>query len=190
MTIRISHKTLWKLFIVLAVASAIPAFAQVPTTSEACSSPDSPKAYFTFSDMQKRKKSEFTVMSCDPAFINQARKIIYGTYEGGDTHIQGDVYEGREGYNKKWSFHLKPESVRFFENQIELCDGTPRYIQQNLEDWIKQARLWCPWASTLVREENLICPEQKYSRTQCKEFRTTPGYPEQFPCQALQCKMN
>lgn len=186
MTFQITQKSLCRHFALMAAVSAAPAFAQVD--ANACSSPDSPKAYFTFNDGQN-KDTEFTVKSCDPAFITQARKILYGTYEGGDTHIQGDVYEGRRSYNKTWSFHLKPQTVRFFENQIELCDGRPQYVQDNLQDWINQSRLWCSWSSALVREENLTCPAQEYTEAQCQEFKATPGYPEQFPCQARQCTM-
>lgn len=36
------------------------------------------------------------------------------------------------------------------EVTIELCDGTPSYLEARLDDWIAAVGYFCPWSARLV----------------------------------------
>jgi hypothetical protein len=46
-----------------------------------------------------------------------------------------------------WSFHQDPASIQFAEVTIEVCDGTPSYVDQNCATFGGQ---YCPWSVELV----------------------------------------
>jgi hypothetical protein len=33
---------------------------------------------------------------------------------------------------------------------IEVCDGKPSYVQENLDEWLDTVGNYCPWASKVV----------------------------------------
>jgi hypothetical protein len=33
---------------------------------------------------------------------------------------------------------------------IELCDGSPSYVEANLTEYVEVVRRYCPWGATLV----------------------------------------
>jgi hypothetical protein len=34
--------------------------------------------------------------------------------------------------------------------KIELCDGLPSYVEENVEEFVERVRRYCPWAAKLV----------------------------------------
>ncbi len=40
------------------------------------------------------------------------------------------------------------------EVTIELCDGTPSYVEAHLDEWIEQVGRYCPWSARLVALED------------------------------------
>lgn len=67
----------------------------------------------------------------------------------------GIVVASKAPYNPAWSYHLRPDSISFFEMAIEVCDANMRYVEEHLDE-VGGAFLpgggWCPWSSKLVRE--------------------------------------
>src|SRR5690349_12176108 len=110
------------------------------------------EAYFEFRDEDKTDR--FVIKLTDSAKIAHARAILAGT-ERERVHVQGTVVPERASYNPAWSYHLKPESIDFFFNAVEVCDAAIRYVEENLEDvggaFLPNAH-WCPWHSRLTRE--------------------------------------
>jgi hypothetical protein len=41
------------------------------------------------------------------------------------------------------------------ENTIELCDGAPNYVEDNLAEFTDNVLRYCPWAAQLVDLEDL-----------------------------------
>ena len=70
-------------------------------------------------------------------------------------HVQGTVSASRMPYNPSWSFHLTPESIGFFENQIEVCDANVANVEKHLDEvggsFLPRSK-WCPWSSQLLGE--------------------------------------
>jgi hypothetical protein len=57
---------------------------------------------------------------------------------------------GQAGHNGPYSWHMDPEDIEMVELTIELCDGSPDYIEENLTDWMASVERYCPWGAELV----------------------------------------
>ena len=112
--------------------------------------PPTAGAYFMFND----GKDSFVFRLTDPKKIQEARDILAGK-EKRKVHVSGTVVTKTAPYNRPWSYHLDPDSISFFENSVEVCDATIRYVEEHLAE-VGGAFLpknwWCPWASRLVKE--------------------------------------
>ena len=64
--------------------------------------------------------------------------------------ILGRVATGNGGFNAPWSWHLEPGSIEVPDVTIELCDGLPSYVEENLDDWLDQVGNYCPWGARVV----------------------------------------
>lgn len=62
----------------------------------------------------------------------------------------GELARGDGGFNKPWSWHLKPETVRMVEVSIELCDGIPSSVENELEYWLETVWSYCPWGGRII----------------------------------------
>jgi sterol desaturase/sphingolipid hydroxylase (fatty acid hydroxylase superfamily) len=59
----------------------------------------------------------------------------------------GPLQRGDGGFNPPWSWHFDPEQVRLTEAAIEVCDGRPSHVQENLSDFLGG---YCPWSARVV----------------------------------------
>ena len=64
--------------------------------------------------------------------------------------IMGRVAGGNAGYNAPWSWHLVPSTIQVPDVAIELCDGTPSYLEANLQEWLADVKNYCPWGARVV----------------------------------------
>lgn len=64
--------------------------------------------------------------------------------------ILGRVAAGNGGFNGPWSWHLVPGTIQVPDFAIELCDGTPSYLEANRDEWIRTVRTYCPWGAKVV----------------------------------------
>jgi len=58
----------------------------------------------------------------------------------------GTLKPGNGGFNTPWTWHLDPDSVRFVEVAIELCDGRPSYVESHQSEYAR----YCPWGARVV----------------------------------------
>ena len=58
----------------------------------------------------------------------------------------GSLRPGNGGFNAPWTWHLDPESVRFVEVAIEVCDGRPSYVETHQSEYAS----YCPWGGRVV----------------------------------------
>ena len=94
---------------------------------------------------------EFRILLRDPALIAQARRILRG--EESQKIVVGPLAAGDGGFNDGWSWHLVPEETGFAEAAIELCDGRPSFVEDDLDYWLGTVRTYCPWSARIVGEE-------------------------------------
>ncbi|MBI2170513.1 MAG: hypothetical protein HYU30_00605 [Chloroflexi bacterium] len=57
---------------------------------------------------------------------------------------------GEGNHNAPWSWHLDPTDIHFAEFTIELCDGTPDFVERERDYWLNTVRRYCPWTAKLV----------------------------------------
>ncbi len=113
------------------------------------------KAYFAFEQISPAGElKQFVFQLQDPAKIKEARRIL----ASGDQlkmHVQGKIVPSPIDYNPGWAFHLNPDTISFFEFQIEVCDANVAYVEEHLDE-VGGAFLpnsfWCPWSSRLSKE--------------------------------------
>lgn len=114
-----------------------------------------PGAYFSFSQTDPQGvKRHFVFELSDPTRIAEARSILADP-KSIKNHVQGVIVSSRTSYNPDWSFHLKPETVGFFEMQVEVCDANVTYVEKHLDEVggsTLPRSFWCPWSSQLDEE--------------------------------------
>jgi hypothetical protein len=112
---------------------------------------DDGPAYFEMTDITGAR---FVIKLVSPEQIEHARELVSG--ETTDMpHVVGRIIKRTVPYNPRWSFHLQPESIRFFSVAIEVCDATIPYVEDHLDEAggaFLPGLIWCPWTSRLVRE--------------------------------------
>lgn len=59
----------------------------------------------------------------------------------------GKIEKTDPSVDHAWSFKYVESTVRFNDMAIELCDGNMNYVEKNLDDWINDVGMWCPWAA-------------------------------------------
>lgn len=115
------------------------------------------EALFEFRQVDPKGKEHFFIFKLtDPTRIEEARAIIAGAAPL-KVHVHGTIIKHQATYNPQWSFHLAPQTVGFFEFQIEVCDANVTYVQEHLDEVggsFLPRSFWCPWSSRLVRELN------------------------------------
>jgi hypothetical protein len=113
-------------------------------------------AYFLFLHMTPGLDAiqPFVFKLTDHARIEEARTILS---DPTDMHrqVQGTIITKSAPYNPNFSYHLRPDSISFFESAIEVCDANPQWVEKHLDE-IGGSALpgfhWCPWHSMLAAE--------------------------------------
>jgi hypothetical protein len=146
------RRTLRSTFAVVgsAVAIALAAGAGPAAAAVRDALPTGP-AYFEMTDVTHHV---FVIEMTKPGDIEHARELLRG--ETTDRpHVIGRIVKRPAGYNRRWSYHVAPESAGFFDFAIEVCDATIPYVQEHLDEAggaFLPGLVWCDWSSRLVRE--------------------------------------
>lgn len=94
------------------------------------------------------EKERFVVRATDSQTLRQ----LADNYEGKNNyHVTGRLVRGDGGFNQPWSWHLDPASVRMAEVSIEVCDGRPSFVEEELDYWLGTVKTYCPWSSKVVK---------------------------------------
>lgn len=65
------------------------------------------------------------------------------------TLIVSGIVRGAVRYNPDWSFSMGPSSIVLGEVFVEVCDASPRYVENHRRAW--KGERWCPWSSYVKR---------------------------------------
>jgi hypothetical protein len=68
--------------------------------------------------------------------------------------IHGRLVRGDGGFNGPWGWHLDPASVTAPDAAIELCDGEPSFVQQELDYYLESVKFYCPWGAKVVARDS------------------------------------
>ncbi|GLU49187.1 calmodulin [Nocardiopsis ansamitocini] len=97
---------------------------------------------------------EFIFKLTSEARIAEARRIVSGE-ETESVHVMGRIRKQRKDYNPRWDFHFDPDTISFFTMAIEVCDASPHYVNDHLDEAcgaFLPGCFWCPWDSKVTRE--------------------------------------
>lgn len=115
--------------------------------------PDPSGALFTIRACASEENPEgqiFHALIRDPAVIAEAESLIGA---GNQKILSGRLLAGDGGFNAPWSWHLDPDAIGFAEVTIELCDGCPAFVEEELDYWLNTVGTYCPWTTEVVARE-------------------------------------
>ena len=95
---------------------------------------------------------QFVVRTSDPALIAAARQQLALPVEQRKLHVNGVLAAGNGGFNQPWSWHVEDGQWQLAEMSMEVCDGWPKFVEQNLDYWLKNVKRLCPWGSYVAEE--------------------------------------
>ena len=88
----------------------------------------------------------FVMFVTDPATIQLATENLQGK---NNRFPSGRIQIGNGGFNGIWGWHYVPDSIRMVEASVEVCDGTPSYVNTHLNDFLAVG--YCPWAAKVIK---------------------------------------
>lgn len=97
----------------------------------------------------------FKVWVTDAEAIRQLIDISEGRREGGIPNGRILRGSGEAAHNAPWSWHLDPEDIEIVDVTMELCDGAPWYVEENVDEYVDTVERYCPWGAELVDLEDL-----------------------------------
>ena len=69
-------------------------------------------------------------------------------------NVNGEIERGHGGFNTGYSWHLDPATVEFVDLTIEVCDGMPSFVEENVDYFVDTVKQYCPWGAKVVSEVN------------------------------------
>jgi hypothetical protein len=88
---------------------------------------------------------EYRIELVTPESIENARMLLDG--EEAPSIPNGVVVrDGDGGVNEPWSWHIDPASLEWADMTIEVCDGLP----SDVEDDIITSDRYCPWSAEVI----------------------------------------
>jgi hypothetical protein len=79
-----------------------------------------------------------------PELVAHAEALLAG--ESVAAIPNGVVVRDDPGPNAPWSWHIDPATLDFADMTIEVCDGLPSYV----EDEIVTSDQYCPWSAKVI----------------------------------------
>lgn len=93
---------------------------------------------------------EFRALVTDPEVAADLTARLQAGVEG---VLSGELVAGDGGFNAPWSWHWDPQSVHAAELAIEVCDGRPSMVEEDLSYWLGTVERFCPWGARVVARE-------------------------------------
>ena len=106
---------------------------------------------FEFAHGRDKNAPTYRAATADATLIEKARAELAKPPSERRLHINGTISAG-EANNRPWRWHFNDGEWTLAELSIELCDGQPSYVNDNLDQWLKEVGSYCPWASYVSRE--------------------------------------
>ena len=67
--------------------------------------------------------------------------------------LHGRLVRGNGGFNEPWGWHLDPASITAPDFAIELCDGEPSFVEQELDYYLDSVKFYCPWGARVIARD-------------------------------------
>lgn len=119
-----------------------PAVAMLPACDDDPTLPELPARY------EVEVSGETFVVRVTDA--DQAQQLEARLTSGEEGVLSGELAAGDGGYNAPWSWHMIPSMVHAPDVAIELCDGRPSMVEEDLDYWLETVERFCPWGAKVV----------------------------------------
>lgn len=104
-----------------------------------------PSAVFEFRLHGRNASESFRVETASPEVIEQMKAQLMLPQAERNLFAIGGIMAGDGGVNAPWGWHFS--NARLAEMSIELCDGIPSMVQDDLQYWLNTVKSFCPWTS-------------------------------------------
>jgi len=91
-------------------------------------------------------EGQFVATTSDTAMIERLEAQLALPPSERYLHIHGHIERGNDG-NLGWHWHFVPDRWDAVEVSAEICDGTPADVENDLDYWVDQIGIFCPWSS-------------------------------------------
>jgi hypothetical protein len=98
---------------------------------------------------------QFKVWVTNPAAVARLTALHRGEPGGRIPNGRLRRGPGRASHNAPYSWHLDPVDIEIVELAIELCDGSPSYVESNVPEYADRILRYCPWGARLVALQDL-----------------------------------
>ena len=115
----------------------------------ACSEAAAPADEATYVVEVSGEQFKIRVQGADRIADIEARRA-----SGQEGVIIGSLVRGNGGFNSPWGWHLEPGTVEAVDMAIELCDGRPSMVQDDVTYWVDTVKAFCPWGAKIVAKVN------------------------------------
>ncbi len=89
----------------------------------------------------------FRIRIHDSEMIAEAERLV----ESDDQRVlNAPLRRGDGGFNAPWSWHMDPDEITFADLTVEVCDGCPHMIEEDLDYWIDTVGRYCPWSTDVI----------------------------------------
>ena len=92
----------------------------------------------------------FRVWTTNPQTIHDLHEVRRGTSTANIPNGRILRGPGQARHNAPYHWHLDPQDIAMTEAAIELCDGLPWYVEENVDEFVERVGRYCPWAAELV----------------------------------------
>jgi len=106
----------------------------------------------TLHNLQQTEENIYFVQTLNDELIQQCREQLDLPEEQRSWHINGELEFGNGGFNSPWNWHIIPNEWQLAEMSIELCDGNPINVENDLDYWINSVGSFCSWNSFILEE--------------------------------------
>jgi hypothetical protein len=92
----------------------------------------------------------FRVWTINPQTIHNLHELQQGTSTANIPNGRILRGPGQARHNAPYHWHIDPQDMTMAEAAIEICDGLPSYVEENVDEFIERVGRYCPWAAELV----------------------------------------
>ena len=96
----------------------------------------------------------YLAWTSDTSVIQQVEAQLALPQGQRNQHINGRILRLPEqcDLNQPWSWYFVPGEWSLVDQSIELCDGNPQFVEENLDEYVDNFGRYCPWGSIVLRE--------------------------------------
>lgn len=110
--------------------------------------------YYRFTHADDDIEYSFVAKTSNSEVIAKVEQELQKPFEERNMHINGPIERGEVDYNNNWSWHFVENQWDLAEISMEVCDGRPSFVEEELDYWVDQVGRFCPWSARVEAEVN------------------------------------